>query len=286
MMKELLSAAVTVLSLLLFFSLSSAALAGGHSGLKDAMQDPKKMEAFMDARLDHRTGLEGKEAELGQIVAGVVEDLDGKLDLSASSDEEFGRYILTAVKTLNHNQGYQHQFNDALVKLHLTAVSMAKDNGMYEELVANDTKTTRFMMERIGGAIKMTGREDYALKAIFEQTSCMFHLVDDVEWSSPTSVTYTSPFGRVLEARYWKPANEWVSSRASPRKKCTTITLFPVTWPTPTSWVSTWRCLHWAPTGKSPSAWLTRLTRLCGRLAAGCKNEQAPWPPAAGLAAV
>ena len=185
---------------LMFVLVSAPALAGGHSGLKEAMKDPKKMEAFMDARLDHRTGLEGKEAELGQTVAAVVRDLDGKLDLSDSSDEELGRYVLTAVKTLNHNQGYQHQFNDALAKLHLTAVSMAKDHDMYDELVANDVKTTRFMMERIGAAIKMTGREDYALKAIFEQTSCMFHLVDDVQWSSPTSITYTSPFARVLEA--------------------------------------------------------------------------------------
>jgi hypothetical protein len=179
---------------------SAPAFAGGHTGLKGAMQDPKKMEEFMDARLDHRTGLEGKEAELGQKVAAVVRDLDGELDLSNSSDAELGRYILTAVKTLNHNDGYQHQFNDALAKLHLTAVAMAKDNDMYDELVANDVKTTRFMMERIGAAIKMTGREDYALKAIFEQTSCMFHLVDDVVWSSPTSITYTSPFARVLEA--------------------------------------------------------------------------------------
>jgi len=176
---------------------STTAIAGGH---REAMKDPKKMEAFMEARLNHTTGLEGKEAELGQAVAAVVDDLDGTLNLENSGDEEFGRYILTAVKTLNHNQGYQHQFNDALAKLHLTAVSMAKDNDMFDELVANDVKTTRFMMERIGAAIKVTGREDYALKAIFEQTSCMFHLVDDVSWSSPTSITYTSPFARVLAA--------------------------------------------------------------------------------------
>jgi len=181
--------------------LSTAAFAGGHStAMKEAMSDPKKMEAFMEARLDHRTGLEGQEAELGEQVAGVVKQMNGDLDLSAASEEELGRYILTAVKTMNHNDGYQHQFNDALVKLHLTAVSMAKDNDMYDLLVENDVKTTSFMMERIGASIKMTGREDFALKAIFEQTSCMFHLVDDVKWSSPTSITYTSPFARVLEA--------------------------------------------------------------------------------------
>ena len=187
----------TVFTSLVVALVSAPAFSGGH---KEAMQDPEKMEAFMDARLDHTTGLEGKEAELGRGIVALVKELDGKLDLSKSSDEELGKYILTAVKTKNHNDSYQHQFNDALVKLHLTAVSMAKDNDMYDVLVANDVKTTEFMMKRIGGAIKMTGREDFALKAIFEQTTCFFQLVDTVNWTSETSVTYTSPFKRVLEA--------------------------------------------------------------------------------------
>jgi hypothetical protein len=181
--------------------LSSTALAGGHNqAMKEAMQDPKKMEAFMEDRLDHKTGLEGKEAELGQGIVALVTELDGKLDLSESSDAELGHYILTAVKTMNHNSSYQHEFNDALVKLHLTAVSFAKDIDMYDKLVENDVKTTEYMMKRIGSAIKMTGREDFALMAIFEQTTCFFQLVDDLQWNSPTSVTYTTPFARVLEA--------------------------------------------------------------------------------------
>lgn len=181
--------------------LSSFALAGSHNeAIREAMKDPKKMEAFMEDRLDHTTGLEGKEAELGKGVVALVQELDGKLDLSKSSDEELGRYILTAVKTMNHNGSYQHEFNDALVKLHLTAVSFAKDTGMYDKLVENDVKTTEFMMKRIGNAIKMTGREDFALMAIFEQTTCFFQLVDNVQWNSPTSVTYTTPFTRVMEA--------------------------------------------------------------------------------------
>ena len=184
-----------------FALLSSPALASGHNqAIKEAMQDPKKMEAFMEDRLDHTTGLEGKEADLGQGVVALVKELDGKLDLSKSSDEELGRYILTAVKTMNHNASYQHEYNDALVKLHLTAVSMAKDNDMYDVLVENDVKTTEYMMKRIGSAVQVTGREDFALMAIFEQTTCFFQLVDELEWTSDTSVTYTSPFGRVLEA--------------------------------------------------------------------------------------
>jgi hypothetical protein len=130
----------------------------------------------------------------------LVQQLGGKLDLSKSSDAELGRYILTAVKTTNHNASYQHQFNDALVKLHLTAVSLAKEADMYDKLVENDVKTTEYMMKRIGSAIKMTGREDFALMAIFEQTTCFFQLVDELQWTSPTSITYTSPFGRVLDA--------------------------------------------------------------------------------------
>jgi hypothetical protein len=178
---------------------SSAALAGGHNAaIKEAMKDPAKMEAFMADRLDHKTGLEGKEAELGQGMVALVQELDGSLDMSKLSDEELGRYLLTVVKTTNHNASYQHQYNDALVKLHLTAVSFAKETGMYEQLVENDVKTTEYMMKRIGSAIKMTGREDFALMAIFEQTTCFFQLVDDLQWTSPTSLTYTTPFSRVL----------------------------------------------------------------------------------------
>ena len=176
-------------------------MAGGHNAaIKEAMQDPKKMEAFMQDRLDHKTGLEGKEAELGQGIVALVQELDGKLDLSKSSDEALGRYILTAVKTMNHNASYQHEYNDALVKLHLTAVSFAKQTDMYEQLVDVDVKTTEYMMKRIGSAIKMTGREDFALMAIFEQTTCFFQLVDELQWNSPTSITYTTPFSRVMEA--------------------------------------------------------------------------------------
>jgi len=190
-----------IVTSVIFVLISSCAMASGHNAaIKEAMKDPKKMEAFMQDRLDHKTGLEGKEAELGQGIVALVQELDGKLDLSKSSDEALGRYILTAVKTMNHNASYQHEYNDALVKLHLTAVSFAKETDMYEQLVEVDVKTTEYMMKRIGSAIKMTGREDFALMAIFEQTTCFFQLVDELQWNSPTSVTYTTPFSRVMEA--------------------------------------------------------------------------------------
>ena len=171
------------------------ALAGAH---KEAMKDPKKMEAYLDKKLDKRTGLENRQKELGARVADVVKQLNP--DAKALDPEVLGHYVNIAVRTMNHSQSYQHEFNDALVKLHLTAVSFAKDQGMYKELVDNDVKTTEFMMKRIGAGIKMTGRQDYALKAIFEQTTCFYQLVDDMVWNSPTSVTYTSPFARVLKA--------------------------------------------------------------------------------------
>jgi hypothetical protein len=189
----------TVTSVVLVL-VSSVALAGGHNAaMKEAMKDPKKMEVFMEARLDHKTGLENKEGELGDGFVALVQALDGDLDMSKMSNEELGRYLQVVVKTTNHNGSYQHQYNDALVKLHLTAVSFAKEAGMYQELVDNDIKTTEYMMKRIGSAIKLTGREDFALMAIFEQTTCFFQLVDELQWTSPTSITYTSPFGRVME---------------------------------------------------------------------------------------
>ena len=106
----------TAIASAVFAILSSTAIAGGHNAaIREAMQDPKKMEAFMEDRLDHETGLEGKEAQLGQGVVALVQELGGKLDLSKSSDEELGLYILTAVKTMNHNwQSYKHKINFTL----------------------------------------------------------------------------------------------------------------------------------------------------------------------------
>ena len=191
----------STLTSLVFLLISSAALAGGHNAaIKEAMKDPKKMEAFMEARLDHKTGLEGKETELGKSFVAAVKELGGNLDMSKFNDEDLGRYLQIVVKTTNHNASYQHQYNDALVKLHLTAVSFAKETDMYDELVAYDVKTTEYMMKRIGNAIEMTGRKDFALMAIFEQTLCFVQLVDTLEWNSRTSVSYTSPFGRVMDA--------------------------------------------------------------------------------------
>ena len=64
MKKQFLRIAITTATLAL---LSSTVFAGGHrAAMKEAMQDPKKMEAFMEDRLDHTTGLEGQEAKLGQ----------------------------------------------------------------------------------------------------------------------------------------------------------------------------------------------------------------------------
>ena len=197
MKQRFFSSAVTSVLVVL---ISSTAMAGGHNAaIKEAMQDPKKMEAFMEKRLDHTTGLEGKEAELGKGIVALVQEMDGKLDLSKSSDEALGKYLLIAVKTMNHNASYQHEFNDALVKLHLTAVSFAKETDMYAELVDNDVRTTEYMMKRIGSAIKMTGREDFALMAIFEQTHASF------SWSMTCNGTATPvSLTRHPSAEYWK----------------------------------------------------------------------------------
>ena len=169
--------------------------AGGH---KEMMKDPKKMAEMMDKRLDKSTGLEPMQKELGKEVLKVVKSMNPEVkDLDA---ERLGHFTNLAVKTISHDSSYEHEFNDALVKMHLTAISFAKDQNMYDKLVEKDVDTTSFMMKRIGAAIKMTGRKDFALKAVFEQTACFYQLVDDLEWVNDRTVTYTNPYGRVLEA--------------------------------------------------------------------------------------
>lgn len=165
---------------------------------KEALKDPRLMAEYMDKRLDKSTGLEGREEQLGAALAKIVSELnpDGK-ELNHLT---LGKYTNTVIRTMNHGGAYTHEYNDALVKMHLTAISFAKDNGLWEELVEKDLNTTEFMMKRIAAAVKMTGRKDYALKAIFEQTTCFYHLVNNMQWTGQTSVSYKSPYRNVLLA--------------------------------------------------------------------------------------
>ena len=104
-----------------------------------------------------------------------------------------GLAMTQLVRTLNHNQSYQHEMNDALVKMTLDHIMFAKRNGMLKQMVDEDINSQRQQLERVRKLIERTGNRDLAIVGIFEQTSCFFQLVDRTE-RAPGRVTYRSPY--------------------------------------------------------------------------------------------
>lgn len=167
---------------------------------------PPAPAARAPRQLGQYSGFEGRETELGRAVAtalrGVTPNgapagaVDPRYDF-AGREEMLGLAMTQVVRTLNHNRGYQHAMNDALVKMTLDHIMFAKRHGMLAELVEEDLNSQRQQLERVRRLIERGGSRDLALVAIFEQTSCFFQLVDRTE-RAPGRVTWRSPFGTVL----------------------------------------------------------------------------------------
>jgi hypothetical protein len=114
-------------------------------------------------------------------------------------EDEIGKYVQLALKTMANSAGYQHEMNDALVKARLQAMQFAKDNGMMEEYVAHDIKTMAPINDRVGMIIEKTGDKEAALVGLCERTACHYHLVLETE-IEPGKRTWKSPWGNVLDA--------------------------------------------------------------------------------------
>lgn len=158
-------------------------------------------------QLGQYSGFEGREAELGRVVASALRGvtpngapggaIDPRYDF-AGREEMLGLAMTQVVRTLNHNQSYQHEMNDALVKLTLDHIMFAKRNGMLRQMVEEDVNSQRQQLERVRKLIERGGSRDLALVAIFEQTSCFFQLVDRTT-RAPGRIGWRSPYGRVLQ---------------------------------------------------------------------------------------
>ena len=108
-----------------------------------------------------------------------------------------GHAVALAIRTLKDSVPYQHEMNDALVKLHLTAVQFAKNKGLTPELVAHDIKTMQPMLQRMKGIIERTGDKEIALIGMFDRTTCLYQLCLDLE-AAPGRRSFTFPFTSVL----------------------------------------------------------------------------------------
>lgn len=112
-------------------------------------------------------------------------------------EELLGQAVALAIRTLKDSVPYQHEMNDALVKMHLTALQFAKDKGLVRELVEHDIKTMQPMLARMKGIIEKTGDKEIALIGMFDRTACLYQLCLDLKVEKGRR-EFTFPFTMVL----------------------------------------------------------------------------------------
>jgi hypothetical protein len=152
------------------------------------------------AEFGEYSGFEGREPLLGAAVAKAIREASptkGPEHDFTGREQELGQAVATAIRTLNVHKPYQHEMNDALVKMTLTYVQFAKDHNLLDELIANEVRTQMPMLTRTGKFIEQTGIKDLALVAMTDRTACFYQLALDVR-REPGKVSFKSPFGRVL----------------------------------------------------------------------------------------
>lgn len=113
-------------------------------------------------------------------------------------EEMLGQAVSLAIRTLKDSMPYQHEMNDALVKMHLNSVQFAKNKGLLREYVAHDVQAMMPMLKRLKADIERTGDKEIALVGMFERTACFYQLCLDLE-ASPGRRTFSFPFSHVLE---------------------------------------------------------------------------------------
>jgi len=114
-------------------------------------------------------------------------------------EDEVGKAVQLALKTLANSAGYKHEMNDALVKARLQAMQFAKDKGLMEEYVEHDIKTMRPINSRVGQVIANTGDKEAALVGLTERTACHYQLVLETQ-AEEGKRTWHSPWKTVLDA--------------------------------------------------------------------------------------
>lgn len=112
-------------------------------------------------------------------------------------EQLLGKAVGLAIRTLKDSVPYQHEMNDALVKMHLTALQFAKNMNLVDAFVAHDIKTMQPVLQRVKAIIETTGNTENALIAMFERTTCFYQLCLDLS-GSPGRREFTFPFSTVL----------------------------------------------------------------------------------------
>jgi hypothetical protein len=112
-------------------------------------------------------------------------------------EQRLGEAVALAIRTLKDAMPYQHELNDALVKMHLNSVQFAKNAGLMQAYVAHDIQTMGPTLERIKARMDATGDPEDSLRGVFDGTSAFYQLCLDLE-EAPGQRRFTFPFSTVL----------------------------------------------------------------------------------------
>ena len=108
-------------------------------------------------------------------------------------EEMLGRAMTVVLKSLNDTKPYQHDINDALIKMILTTIQFAKNNDMIDELIENEVQVTLPMLERVRDNYQRTGELEDVMVGMIDRTACAYQLFLDKE-NGAAERRWTSPF--------------------------------------------------------------------------------------------
>jgi len=146
------------------------------------------------------SGFEDREEVLGKAVAEAIRTVGspGMKDHDFSGRErELGHGVATVIRTLNTDSPYQHETNDALVKMTLNYIQFARDSGLLAQMLEHELATEKPMLEANRRRIAASGDIDIALMAVTERTACFYQLAQQVK-RGPHQISWKSPYGTVL----------------------------------------------------------------------------------------
>jgi hypothetical protein len=146
------------------------------------------------------SGFENREEELGRAVAKAIREVGqpGAKDHDFTGrEQELGHGVATIVRTLNVDTPYQHEINDALVKMTLTYIQFAKDKGLLDAMLEHEIATEAPMLNANRRRIAESGDLEIALMAVSDRTACFYQLMQEVK-RAPGQVSWKSPYGTVL----------------------------------------------------------------------------------------
>ncbi|HJP03914.1 MAG: hypothetical protein QF483_04520 [Gammaproteobacteria bacterium] len=164
-------------------------------GLVSAGAEEKKHK-----QIGQYSGFEGNEEVLGAAVAAAIRETgtaDDPRYVLEDQELQIGLAVSKMIKTFNSSSAYQHEMNDALVKMTLEYIQFAKNQDRMEAIARQDAMTQFPMLTRVAKMIDETGNAELGLLAITDQTACFFQLAGQVQ-RAPGMITYRAPYGHVL----------------------------------------------------------------------------------------